>query len=100
MAKDDEDYTTSPLRQPGEGVRIVGAEEAASAIESGQAEGRARGLFGRSGGGDPGAQHLEFPEDEQPGPVTPSRSNPLVAGGGSGPELQHWADPPTGEVPR
>ena len=33
---DDEDRTPTPRRRPGEGVRIIGAEEAAAALEEGR----------------------------------------------------------------
>jgi phosphatidate cytidylyltransferase len=93
MADDrNENEPSPPPRAPGEGVRIIGAEEAAA---------REAEISGR------------LPQD-QPRfgdvPVQPAGPRPAVrfplpedAGATSRPattELPHWTEPPTGEVPR
>ncbi|HVE93405.1 MAG TPA: phosphatidate cytidylyltransferase [Acidimicrobiales bacterium] len=91
----DVDEEPTPARPPGEGVRILGAEEAAAALQSGQAEGR---------------EPLRFPTRTAPEGVTPAASFPLevdpgevprptVAMPAAPPTLPHWTAPPTGEVP-
>jgi phosphatidate cytidylyltransferase len=119
MAEQD-DHTTQPPRPSGEGIRIIGAEEAASALETGAAEGRRPADVPRYGdvpsppppSSRPPA--LRFPladeEDERTYGDTegvagtrvepPAGSRPLIAGSGGPPEMPHWTEPPTGEVPR
>lgn len=93
--REDLDEEPTPARPPGEGVRILGAEEAAAALQSGQAEGR---------------EPLRFPTRTAPEGVTPAASFPLevdpgevprptVAMPAAPPTLPHWTEPPTGEVP-
>ncbi|HVM64533.1 MAG TPA: phosphatidate cytidylyltransferase [Acidimicrobiales bacterium] len=90
MADHEDDRSTQPPRTPGEGIRIIGAEEAAAAVE---------GPGARRGAGParadvppppPGrAPTLRFPLEGEPeeAPAPPT-------------ELPHWTEPPTGEVPR
>jgi phosphatidate cytidylyltransferase len=118
MAAND-DHTSQPPRPSGEGIRIIGAEEAASALETGAAEGRRPAdapRFGDVPEPPPATARppaLRFPlEDEGELPYgdtegvagtrvePPTGTSPLIAGSGSGPELPHWTEPPTGEVPR
>jgi len=115
-----EDHSTQSPRPTGEGIRIIGAEEAASALETGAAEGRRPADAPRFGDvpepppPSPRAPALRFPledeeEDEAYGDTEgvagtrvepPAGSRPLIAGSGTTPELPHWTEPPTGEVPR
>ncbi len=113
MAEHD-DQTSQPPRSPGEGIRIIGAEEAASALESGAAEGRRPPDAPRYGDvpqpprATPRPPSLRFPlEDEEEEPYgdtegvagtrvePPPGARPVTPA----PELQHWTEPPTGEVP-
>jgi phosphatidate cytidylyltransferase len=105
MADHDDDRTTQPSRAPGEGIRIIGAEEASAAVE-GPAGGRRATGPGRARGANvpppppARAPTLRFPiEDDEDG----------VGGVGAGEDLEplapaadlpHWTEPPTGEVPR
>jgi phosphatidate cytidylyltransferase len=102
MAEEDEE-ASPPGRQPGDGVRIIGAEEASAAVEAG------------------GARRRPPASDEVPPPPPPARQPTLrfpieepdeteaaygpepgerVSGTGPMPDLPHWTEPPTGEVPR
>lgn len=94
-----------------EGVRIIGAEEAAEAVERGDVAGRLSEAEPRRGDQGPpsGARPaLRFPLDIDSDPAdlirTPIRRDDYGSGGDdpspSGTvELPHWTDPPTGEVP-
>ncbi len=96
-----------PVADPTEGVRIIGADEAAEAMERGN-------VASRRGGGQP-----RFGDRPPPPPMgpRPALRFPLDAGSDrgrierppvqpapdpvTGPvELPHWTDPPTGEVPQ
>jgi phosphatidate cytidylyltransferase len=86
-----------------EGVRIIGAEEAAEALEKGtvaprRAEGELR--FGDRPESPPeGARpavRFPLPADDTSDDAVP---RPRVTGA-PGPALPHWTEPPTGEVPR
>jgi phosphatidate cytidylyltransferase len=96
--EDDDDTST---QEPTEGIRIIGAEEAAEAIERGDVaprrpEGAPR--FGDRPSPPPDDRRpaLRFPLGSgatadvtpEPQPATPA------------PGLPHWTEPPTGEVPR
>jgi phosphatidate cytidylyltransferase len=112
---DHQDDNRQP-RPPAEGVRIIGAEEAARALEEGQAEGRRPEDAPRFGdvppppeGPRPGYR-FPLPESVDPAeavprpPVAPQDHND-PGGYDSGPptrqvEMPHWTDPPSGEVPR
>lgn len=93
--RDDEAFEDEPRppRPPGEGVRIIGAEEAASKMETGEAAGR-RADAPRFGDVPPPptgprpAHRFPLPDDE-----VKSRSE-------DPPDLPHWTEPPTGEMPR
>ncbi|MBW3615643.1 MAG: phosphatidate cytidylyltransferase [Actinobacteria bacterium] len=96
---DDELDVPVPPRQPGEGVRIIGAQEAAA--REAQMKGRLPQDAPRFG--DPPAQpvgprpsvRFPLPEDSPlPRVVEPAREQAPP------PDLQHWTEPPTGEVPR
>jgi len=96
---EEQDDVESDTTQPTEGVRIIGAEEAADAIERGAAS--PRRPEGEPRYGDrptPPASEgqrptLRFPLSSTDDPDSP---RPRVSGTG----LPHWSDPPTGEVPR
>ncbi|HEV2369621.1 MAG TPA: phosphatidate cytidylyltransferase [Acidimicrobiales bacterium] len=95
-----EDGTQEPRKRT-EGVRIIGADEAAAALDSGQAEGRRPEDAPRFGdlpeqpppAGPAPAARFPLPDAVDPAEV---RLPPLA---GSGTELPHWTEPPTGEVP-
>jgi len=116
MAEYDE-HKTQPPAPAGEGIRIIGAEEAASALETGAAEGRRPADAPRFGDVPPPPQPtrppalrfpLDLPEEEAVYGDTegvagtrvdpPAGVRPIVAG--PAPELPHWTEPATGEVPR
>lgn len=96
----------TPPADPGEGVRIIGADEAAEAMERGDVAARRSDdelRFGDRPASPPAGPRpsLRFPLDasadptriERP-PVQPA-PDPVT-----GPvELPHWTEPPTGEVP-
>ncbi len=104
---DDQDDTArqaAPRRSTGrraEGVRIIGAEEAAQALKDGQAAGRRPDDAPRFGdvperpSGPKPAQRFPLPGSVDPADVV---VRPPVAGPGA--EMPHWTEPPTGEVPR
>lgn len=87
-----------PTRPTGETVRIIGAEEAATAIESGHAAGRQPDDAPRFGDVPPA------PEGPRPGvrfPLPESADAAELAASTPPPvEMPHWSEPPTGEVPR
>lgn len=101
---DPEDKRTTP---PSEGVRIIGAEEAAEALERGDVAQRRGDDQPRYGdrptppAADGPRPVLRFPlgsssdpRDIERPPVAPAEpiSEPV--------ELQHWTEPPTGQVPQ
>jgi phosphatidate cytidylyltransferase len=98
MADEHDDDRPTPPRPAGEGVRIIGAQEAAA---------REAEMKGRLPD-----DHLRFGDvPPQPAGPRPAVRFPLpedadtraVVGGGqpvSPPDLPHWTEPPTGEVPR
>lgn len=105
------DADEPPKKKEGtEGVRIIGAEEAAEALERGD-------VAPRRGEGEPrfGDRPASPPEGARPAVRFPlsdddaDRLRPKVTGGQSpsgslsgrpGPALPHWTEPATGEVPR
>lgn len=101
--KDDTARTAPPrgARRRAEGVRIIGAEEAARALKEGQAAGRRPDDAPRFGdvperpSGPKPAQRFPLP-----GAVDPAEAvvRPPVAGHGA--EMPHWTEPASGEVPR
>jgi phosphatidate cytidylyltransferase len=115
MAEDDE-HSAQPPRPAGEGIRIIGAEEAASALESGAAEGRRPADAPRFGDVPPPPRaprppDLRFPLEDEAPPYgdtegvagtrvePPPASRPSVAAS-TPPDMPHWTEPATGEVPR
>ena len=88
-------------RKRAEGVRIIGAEEAARALKDGQAAGRRPDDAPRFGdvpkrpSGPKPAQRFPLPQAVDPADavVRPPVASP-------GPEMPHWTEPPSGEVPR
>jgi len=106
---EDEEQQPRRGQRPGnEGVRIIGAEEAAAALETGQAAGRRPEDEPRFGDRPEPPQGprppLRFPlADADPASVP---KPPPVTPGGRAPEdtqptpLPHWTEPPSGEVPR
>jgi phosphatidate cytidylyltransferase len=113
-------------RPPAEGVRIIGAEEAQAALETGQAAPRLGDDELRFGDVPPRAEappsapsvRFPLPAESSPvlggsPPVTPQPAAPEPGAGGPGTEsldltddassglqLPHWTEPATGEVPR
>ena len=98
---ENEEEPQTPTAPRKEGVRIIGADEAAAALEAGQAAGRVPEDSPRFGdvpqapaaSSRAPAARFPLPEAVDPSQVT---LPPLA---GSGAEMQHWTDPPTGEVP-
>lgn len=84
-------------RTPGEGVRIIGAEEAQAALDAGQVAGRRPDDAPRYGDvperprGPSPDYRFPLPEAVDPSDVP----RPPVAG-----DMPHWSEPPTGEVPK
>ena len=105
---DDQDEQPRNRSRSGEGVRIIGAEEAARALREGQAAGRRPEDAPRFGdvpkrpSGPPPAQRFPLPESVDPAeavarpPVAGPRGQPEAPG----PGMPHWTEPPSGEVPR
>lgn len=101
MADDfDEQDLPAPPRPPGEGVRIIGAQEAAA--REAQMKGRLPQDAPRFGdapaqpSGPRPAVRFPLPEDAPPRRVVePARESSPPP-----PDLQHWTEAPTGEVPR
>ncbi|HUZ44555.1 MAG TPA: phosphatidate cytidylyltransferase [Acidimicrobiales bacterium] len=93
----------APAAPRNEGVRIIGADEAAAALEAGQAAGRRPDDAPRFGdvpeapaaGPTPAAR---FPLPDAVDPSQLPRA-PLAGAGSSGAEMPHWTEPATGEVP-
>lgn len=102
---DEPDQQARPTRQPGEGVRIIGAEEAAAALEEGKVAGRRPEDAPRFGDvperpKETGSSYrFPLPESVDPAEVGP-RPTVVVPGGSSSPDMPHWTEPPTGEVPK
>jgi phosphatidate cytidylyltransferase len=116
---EQDDQELAPPR-PAEGVRIIGAEEAAAAIEAGQVAPRRpedAPKFGDVPEAPAGPRPaLRFPQPDSSEPtdvVKPPivRPRPGDEGygrdrfstgpsSGSTPEMPHWSEPPTGEVPQ
>ena len=109
--EDDQEPRPPTTRTPAEGVRIIGAEEAATALESGQAAGRQPDDAPRYGdvpqppAGPRPAHRFPLPDSVDPAsavqrpPLVPPpppavEPEPVVS-----PELPHWTEPATGEVP-
>jgi len=96
-----EEKASAPPRN--EGVRIIGADEAAAALEAGQAAGRRPDDAPRFGdvpeapaaGPTPAAR---FPLPDAVDPSQLPRA-PLAATGPAGADMPHWTEPATGEVP-
>jgi phosphatidate cytidylyltransferase len=109
--QDEIDVRQAP-RPPTEGVRIIGAEEAQVAIETGQAAGKLPDDELRFGDVPPAPEgprpQVSFPlaEDSDPStavpksPVAPAARTPPPGKPAAGVELPHWTEPPTGDVPR
>ena len=93
-----------PSADKTEGVRIIGAEEAAEALERGDVAPR-RGEGELKYGDRPESP----PEDARPAVRFPlpadesdavTRPKPMSGPAPAPPSMPHWTDPPTGEVPR
>lgn len=99
MAYDEEDNDRpTPPRSSGEGVRIIGAQEAAqreAELQSGRLPDDALrfGDVPEKPQGPRPSVRFPLPEDAEP-PATPAPVPP------AGAELPHWTEQPTGEVPR
>jgi phosphatidate cytidylyltransferase len=105
--QEDEIEIRHTPRTPTEGVRIIGAEEAQTAIESGQAAGKRPDDEPKFGDVPPAPEgprpQVSFPLAEDSDPSTAVEKPPVVAPSqpqAPGIELPHWTEPPTGEVPR
>ena len=90
---EDEERPAAPPRPPSEGVRIIGAQEAAQreAELSGRLPDDAP-RFGDVPAAPTGPRpSVRFPlrEDQEPRPITAGTT-----------EMPHWTEPPTGEVPK
>jgi len=101
MADFDDDDRPTPPRPPGEGVRIIGAQEAAA--REAELAGRLPDDMPRYGdvppqpSGPRPAVRFPLPEDADPTSVVePAPAAPAPPP----PDLPHWTEPPTGEVPR
>lgn len=104
---DEDEQFSQPPRPAGEGVRIVGAEEAASRLESGAASGRRPDDELKYGDVPPppanpvGARpavRFPLPENADPEDLDlPFRPKPIAPSGDT--EMPHWTEPPTGELP-
>ncbi|MBI1844876.1 MAG: phosphatidate cytidylyltransferase [Actinobacteria bacterium] len=96
---EDQDQTTERVVAPAEGVRIIGAEEAADALERGDADPRLP-----EGAPRYGDRPSDPPRDQRPQarfPLSdPDGLDAVRAAGTAAPVLPPWTDPPTGEVPR
>jgi phosphatidate cytidylyltransferase len=128
--RDEQDETEGQSRPSPEGVRIIGAEEAQAALDTGQAAGRRPDDEPRYGDvppapAGPRPQHrFPLPDSVDPasavprpplqpppaGAATPPSGTPTVSdlsppaegislSSAGGPELPHWTEPPTGEIP-
>jgi phosphatidate cytidylyltransferase len=115
MDRDREDELTQPPRPAGEGIRIIGAEEAAAALDAGQAEGRKPSDAPRFGDVPPAPAG---PRPAMRFPLEPDQADELTSPVGLGgtrvdpwaeqdpdvttvtPEMPHWTEPATGEVPK
>ena len=99
-------------KDPAEGVRIIGAEEAAEALERGDVAPRLPDSQPRFGDRPPSLPEgvrpaLRFPLSADADPtelIRPAVVPPAIPDDTQGPasgqvELPHWTDPPTGEVP-
>jgi phosphatidate cytidylyltransferase len=104
---DDQEPAPPTTRTPAEGVRIIGAEEAATALETGHAAGRRPEDAPRYGDvpaqpEGPRPAH-RFPLPDSVDPATAVQRPPLVPPPPpepvASPELPHWTEPATGEVP-
>lgn len=99
---DKENDRATPPRAPGEGVRIIGAQEAAAR----EAELNAKRSSDSPRFGDVPPQPtgprpaVRFPLPEDADYSTPKPATPAPARSGPPPDLPPWTDPPTGEVPR
>ena len=116
----DDDTRPTPPRAPGEGVRIIGAQEAAA--REAELQGRIPEDRPRYGDVPPQptgprpAVRFPLPEDAEPRTAVVGAAGSTSANTGSTPaappapaapaanttppELPHWTEPPTGEVPR
>jgi len=96
-----EEKAPAPTRN--EGVRIIGADEAAAALEAGQAAGRRPEDAPRFGDVPeaPAAGPAPAARFPLPDAVDPSRlpRAPLAGAGSAGADMPHWTEPATGEVP-
>ena len=98
---DLDDARPTPPRAPGEGVRIIGAQEAAA--REAELKGRLPEDVPRYGdvppqpSGPRPAVRFPLPEDVEPRTAV---VNPVAPPTAAAPDLPHWTEPPTGEVPR
>ena len=99
--QDEDGSAQRGRRRRAEGVRIIGAEEAARALKEGQAAGRRPDDAPRFGdvtkrpSGPKPAQRFPLPQQVDPAEAV---VRPPVAGPSA--EMPHWTEPASGEVPR
>ncbi|MEO6121958.1 MAG: phosphatidate cytidylyltransferase [Acidimicrobiales bacterium] len=100
METDDQPPRPRPAR--GEGVRIIGAEEAAKAVAGGQVGARRPSNAPRFGdvpsrpSGRSTVQRFPLPDSAADDPAGSVRRPPPARPT----EMPHWTEPPSGEVPR
>ena len=89
------------FRPPAEGVRIIGAEEAAAALEAGQAAGRRPDDELKYGDVPPPPEGprpaVRFPLPES---VDPTEVAPRPVPSAPATPMPHWTEPATGEIPK
>jgi phosphatidate cytidylyltransferase len=98
---DDDERPEPP---PSEGVRIIGAEEAQSAVESGPERPPEKPRRRPAPPDVQPAARFPLPGDQLPENLQTERPAPAPAPGpltdpGASAPLPHWTEPPTGEVP-
>ncbi|MSO86458.1 MAG: phosphatidate cytidylyltransferase [Acidimicrobiia bacterium] len=107
MTEKREERSDGPMTPPNEGVRIIGADEAAEAMDRDDVAQRRGGTQPRYG--DRPAIHerdgsrpvLRFPLGSSSDPRDIARSAVAPTDPPSGPvSLPHWTEPPTGQVPQ
>lgn len=118
FSRGSDDDDAARRTEAAEGVRLIGADEAAEAVEKGVAAKRRRRdepRYGDRPESPPGdvTPSLRFPlaEDEEPEEIERPRPAPVPRASGEHPvlsvgpptgetELPHWTEPATGEVPK
>jgi len=101
MADHDDERSTPPPRAPGEGIRIIGAEEASAAVDGPGGGRRAQNRPHDVPPPPPArAPTLRFPLEDDEADDDAVEDADQGAPAPAAAELPHWTEPPTGEVPR